>query len=59
MKVEYKSIYVGIALGIISVFAVLFLLGDIETEFSFTTGESANKNDMKYLLEITDTGVNN
>ena len=59
MKVEYKSMSLGVALGIVGVFAVLFLLGDVETEFSFTTGESANKNDMKYLLEITDTGVNN
>ena len=44
MKVDYKSMSLGVALGIVGVFAVLFLLGDVETEFSFTTGESANKN---------------
>ena len=52
MKVEYISMYVGIALGIVSVFAVLFLLSDIETEFSFTTGESANKNDKNIDVRI-------
>ena len=55
MKVEYKSMSLGVALGIVSVFAVLFLLGDVETEFSFTIGESANKNDKNIDVRIEKT----
>ena len=55
MKVEYKSMSLGVALGIVGVFAVLFLLGDVETEFSFTTGESANKNDKNIDVRIEKT----
>ena len=55
MKVEYKSMSFGVALGIIGVFAILFLLGDVETEFSFTTGESANKNDKNIDVRIEKT----
>ena len=55
MKVEYKSMSLGVALGIVSVFAVLFLLGDVETEFSFTTGESANKNNTNIDVRIEKT----
>jgi len=55
MKVEYKSMSFGVALGIIGVFAILFLLGDVETEFSFTTGESANKDDNSIDVRIEKT----
>ena len=55
MKVEYKSMSIGVALGIVGVFAILFLLGDVETEFSFTTGESANKNDKNIDVRIEKT----
>ena len=55
MKVEYKSMSLGVALGIVGVFTVLFLLGDVETEFSFTTGESANKNDKNIDVRIEKT----
>ena len=55
MKVEYKSMSLGVALGVIGVFAILFLLGDVETEFSFTTGESANKNDKNIDVRIEKT----
>ena len=58
MKVEYKSMSLGVALGIVSVFAVLFLLGDVETEFSFTTGESANKNNKNIDVRIEKTVEN-
>ena len=34
----------GVFLGIVGFFTILFLLGDIETEFSVKTGESANNN---------------
>ena len=55
MKVEYKSMSLGVALGIVGVFAILFLLGDVETEFSFTTGESANNNDKNIDVRIEKT----
>ncbi len=55
MKVEYKSMFLGVALGIVGVFAILFLLGDVETEFSFTTGESANKTDKNIDVRIEKT----
>ena len=55
MKVEYKSMSFGVAFGIVGVFAILFLLGDVETEFSFTTGESANKDDNSIDVRIEKT----
>ena len=39
MKVEYKSMFLGVALGVVGVFTILFLLGDVKTEFSVKTGE--------------------
>ena len=47
MKIEYKSMFAGIILGVLSFFAILILVGDVETEFSFSTGNKAedlNKN---------------
>ena len=55
MKVDYKSMFFGVALGVVGVFTILFLLGDVETEFSFTTGESANKNDKNIDVRIEKT----
>jgi len=43
VKVEYKSMFLGFSLGVVGVFAILFLLGNIKTEFSFATGEIENK----------------
>ena len=31
MKVEYKSMFLGVLLGAVGVFTILFLLGDVET----------------------------
>ena len=31
MKVEIKSMFLGIALGVIGVFSILFLIGNVET----------------------------
>ena len=55
MKIEYKSMFLGVALGIVGVFTILFLLGDVETEFSVTTGESANKNNKNIDVRIEKT----
>ena len=44
MKVEYKSMFLGVLTGIIGVVILLFVLGNIDTEFSITTGDSIKKN---------------
>ena len=52
MKVENKSMFLGVALGFVGVFSVLFILGDVETEFSFSTGENENKMDKNIDVRI-------
>ena len=52
MKVDYKSMFLGVALGVVGVFSVLSLLGDIETEFSFATGESEHGMDKNIEVRI-------
>lgn len=42
MKIEYKSMFLGLALGIIGLLSVLYLLGNIETEISISTESSDN-----------------
>ena len=47
MKIEYKSMLLGALLGITGCFVILLLVGNVETEFSFTTGnkpKELNKN---------------
>ena len=43
MKVEYKSMFLGVLTGIIGVVILLFVLGNVDTEFSFTTGDPFKK----------------
>ena len=49
MKIEYKSMFLGVVLGIVSVFTILLLFGDVKTEFSIKTGEE---------LANIDNGIN-
>ena len=58
MKVEYKSMFLGVTLGVVGVFTILFLLGDVETEFSFSTGENENKMDKNIDVRIEKTVEN-
>ena len=58
MKVEYKSMFLGVTLGVVGVFTILFLLGDVETEFSFSTGENENKMDKIIDVSIEKTVKN-
>ena len=51
MKLEYKSMFIGIVLGAVSVSAILFLLGDIETEFSFSTGDKKQDKNIEVSIE--------
>ena len=55
MKIDYKSLFLGVALGVVGVFSTLFLLGDVKTEFSFKTGEHANKMDKNIDVRIEKT----
>jgi len=58
LKVEYKSMFLGVTLGVVGVFTILFLLGDVETEFSFSTGENENKMDKIIDVSIEKTVKN-
>ena len=58
MKVEYKSMFLGVALGVVGVFAILFFLGDVETEFSFSKGGNENKMDKNIDVRIEKTVEN-
>ena len=47
MKIEYKSMLLGALIGVLGVFIVLLLVGDVETEFFINTGnkiKDINKN---------------
>ena len=51
MRIEYKSLFIGISVGMAGVFFLLYLFGNIETELSFKTGEIAkNKNSYKPVV---------
>ena len=55
MKIEYKSMILGVLLGLAGCFVILLLLGNIESEFSFTTGnkpKELNKN-IDFSIERT------
>ena len=51
MKVETKSMFLGIALGGIGVFAILFLIGNVETEFSLSTGDNNQNKNIEVSIE--------
>ena len=55
MKIDYKSLFLGVVLGVVSVFFTLFLLGDVKTEFSVKIGEHANKMDKNIDVRIEKT----
>ena len=47
MKIEYISMLLGALIGVLGVFTVLLLVGDVETEFFINTGnkiKDINKN---------------
>ena len=55
MKIEYKSMFLGVALGVVGVFTILFLLGDVKTEFSVKTGEKLSNIDKGINVKIDKT----
>ena len=53
MKVETKSMFLGIVMGVIGVFAILFLIGNVETEFSLLTGDNNQNKNIEVSIERT------
>ena len=53
MKIETKSMFLGILLGGIGVFAILFLIGNVETEFSLLTGDNNQNKNIEVSIERT------
>ena len=53
MKIEYKSLFLGISLGIVGVFSVLYLFGNVETELSFSTGDKKQDKNIEVRIEQT------
>ncbi len=53
MKVEYKSMFIGVALGAVGVFSILFLLGDIHNEISFSAVDVNQEKNIEVSIERT------
>ena len=51
MKLEYKSMFIGIVLGAISVSAIFFIFSDVEKEFSFSTGDKKQDKNIEVSIE--------
>ena len=52
MKIEYKSMLLGVLIGVLGVFTILLLEGDVETKFSINTG-----NEIKDLNKNIDVSI--
>lgn len=53
MKVEYKSMFIGVVLGAVGVFSILFLLGDIHNELSFSAVDVNQEKNIEVSIERT------
>ena len=53
MKVETKSMFLGIALGGIGVFSILFIIGNVETKFSLSTVDNNQNKNIEVSIERT------
>ena len=51
MKLDYKSMFIGIVLGAISVSAIFFIFSDVEKEFSFSTGDKKQDKNIEVSIE--------
>ena len=52
MKIETKSFLLGISAGIIGVLTFILIIGDVETEFSFSTGDKKQDKKKKLLCFV-------
>jgi flagellar biosynthesis/type III secretory pathway M-ring protein FliF/YscJ len=55
MNVDNKSMFLGIAIGLVSVLVILFLVGDVETKFSIQMGEDAKSMNKEIDVRIEKT----
>ena len=51
MKLEHKSMFIGIVLGAVSVSTIFFLFGDVEKEFTFTTLDKKQDKNIEVSIE--------
>ena len=51
MKIETKSFLLGISAGIIGVLAFILIIGNVETEFSFSTGGKKQDKNIEVSIE--------
>ena len=51
MKLENKSMFIGIVLGAISVSAIFFLFGDVEKDFSFSKVDKKQDKNIEVSIE--------
>ncbi|RZP21042.1 hypothetical protein EVA24_07840, partial [bacterium] len=51
MKLDYKSMFIGIVLGAISVSAIFFIFSDVEKEFSYSTGDKKQDKNIEVSIE--------
>ena len=53
MKIETKSFLLGISAGIIGVLTFILIIGDVETEFSFSTVDNKKDKNIEVNIERT------
>ena len=51
MKIETKSFLLGISAGIIGVLTFILIIGDVETEFSFSKGDKKQDKNIEVSIE--------
>ena len=51
MKIETKNFLLGISAGIIGVLTFILIIGDVETEFSFSTGDKKQDKNIEVSIE--------
>ena len=53
MKIDTKSFLIGISVGIIGFLAFILIIGDVETEFSFSTVDKNQGKNIEVSIERT------
>ena len=53
MKIDIKSFLIGISVGIIGFLTFILIIGDVETEFSFATGDIKEDKDIEVSIKRT------
>ena len=51
MKLESKSMFIGVVLGAVSVSAIFFLFGDVEKEFSLSPKDKKQDKNIEVIIE--------